>query len=203
MRQLLQTEVFQPTEQDVLDALLDQELVFVNPETDKPETRDEYLSGNLGPPKIIAAEKAAASDPAFQRNLDELKAHLPEPLKPSQIKVGMDAFWLPKDVIESFLSEALELDTSGTSGVEVVFDEVNRYWRIQPLKSKSLNQIAREQDHRAHSRWGGTERAHVFRLLDNAFTNTVPVIRDKVEDNPPGMRSIMLKRSRRKASMKS
>lgn len=183
MRQLLQTEVFQPTEQDVLDALLDQELVFVNPETDKPETRDEYLSGNLGP-KIIAAEKAAASDPAFQRNLDELKAHLPEPLKPSQIKVGMDAFWLPKDVIESFLSEALELDTSGTSGVEVVFDEVNRYWRIQPLKSKSLNQIAREQDHRAHSRWG-TERAHVFRLLDNAFTNTVPVIRDKVEDNPP------------------
>lgn len=183
MRQLLRTDEFEPTEQDVLDTLLDQELVFVNPDTDKPEIRDEYLSGNLAP-KIKAAEQAAASDPAFKRNLDALIAHLPEPLKPSQIKVGMDAFWLPKDVLADFLSEALDLDIEGLSGVEPTFDEVNRYWKVQPIRNKSLNQVARDQDHLAHTRWG-TERAHVFRLLDNIFTNTQPIIRDKVQDNPP------------------
>lgn len=183
MSELLSQQDQVVTEEAVLAELIKQELAYTNPETDKPETRDTYLSGNLAP-KIEAAKAAAASDPAFKRNLDDLIAHLPAPLKPSQIKVGLDAFWLPKDVVEDFLEEALGLRIGGSYGVSANFDEVNRYWRIDSNSSKSLNSIARDQDHVAHSRWG-TERCHVFRLLDNAFTNTVPVVRDKVQDNPP------------------
>ena len=171
------------SEQAVKTHLLDKGLIFIDPENGEPVTRDMYLSENLKP-KIEAAELAAQGDASFESNVAALKDALPPPLKPSQIKVGIDAFWLPKDVINEFLSDHLDLRTTGPSSASAVFDDVNRHWRIQSNSSKSIAQIARDDEQSAMHRWG-TERAHVYRLLDNLFTHTQPIVRDKIEDNPP------------------
>jgi len=175
------------SEETVQQHLLDQGLIFINPETGLSETRDAYLSENLKP-KIEAAELAAQGDAFFEGNVKALKDALPPALKPSQIKVGIDAFWLPKDVVNDFLSDHLGLRISGNSSASAVFDELNRHWRMQSNSSKSVAAIARDDEHLAMHRWG-TERAHVYRLLDNLFTHTQPIVRDKVSDNPPEYRT--------------
>lgn len=183
MCELLKGKPGADTEESIKNMLLAEGLVFVDPETNDLITRDTYLSENLKP-KIEAAEIAAQGDSFFDGNVKALKEALPEPLKPSQIKVGIDAFWLPKDVVNDFISEHLGLRTTGTSSASAVFDEVNRHWRIKSNSSLSVAAIARNDEQSAMHRWG-TERAHVYRLLDNLFTHTQPVVRDKISNNPP------------------
>ncbi|MFB2351067.1 hypothetical protein, partial [Priestia megaterium] len=92
------------------------------------------------------------------------------------------AFWLPSDVINDFLSEALDLRTSGPTGVQAYFDDVQRHWRLKPTKERgapSLASIARAQEHVTRARWG-TPRKSALELLDNAFTNTIPKVMDPI-----------------------
>jgi N12 class adenine-specific DNA methylase len=185
--ELLKNQEAFNTEEKVQAHLLAEGLIFIDPESGNPVTRDTYLSENLKP-KIEAAELAAQGDAFFESNVKALKDALPAPLKPSQIKVGIDAFWLPKDVINEFLSDHLGLRTTGPSSAIAVFDEVNRHWRMQSNSSKSIAAIARDDEQSAMHRWG-TERAHVYRLLDNLFTHTQPIVRDKISNDPPQYRT--------------
>lgn len=168
----------------VTQALIDSDMAFLDPESEKPVSPEAYLSGNLRP-KITAAEAAAASDTRFARNVEALKDALPEPLSPSQIKVGIDAFWMPKQIVHDFLSDAMGLATTGVSGVEPFFDEENRYWQLRPSKANtSMAEVARRQEEITMHRFG-TERCNALQLLGHAFTNTLPTVRDKIQDNPP------------------
>lgn len=166
--------------------LIEKNLAFVEPNSDSLVESGVYLSGNLRP-KIDSVKSIVDSAPEFQRNLDALEAALPAPLTPSQVKVGLDAFWLPKDVVEQFLREGLGLNTSGKYGVIPVFDDHNRVWRLEPAATNgkpSMASIASNQSHVAHSRFG-TERCDAFKLLTYGFTNTIPKVMDKIQDEPP------------------
>lgn len=168
----------------VRDLLVTKEYAFVDPQTNELVERSVYLSGNLRP-KIDAIEAIIEAAPEFQRNLDALESALPAPLSASQIKVSLDAFWLPEDVLNEFLSEAMGIQITGHSGVRAYFDDFKRHWRLQPTSNgkQSLASIARAQSHVMQSRWG-TERRHAIDLLENAFTHTIPVVRDKVSVDP-------------------
>jgi len=168
---------------DVRQHLLDRNLIYINPETELPETPEQYLSGNLRP-KLDLARESAAVDPVYEQNVKALEEVWPAPLKPSQVKVGIDATWLPKDVIEEFVRDELDIPlTNSTGSARVDFDNINRHWRMDKNGSISMQEIARRNDQAAMHKWG-TERAPVFRILDHAFTNTMPVIRDKISDKP-------------------
>ena len=75
--------------------------IFKNPVTEAYETRDEYLSGNVRE-KLAQAENAAAQDPSYQRNVDELKKVIPKDLIADEICVTMGAPWIPASDVQAF-----------------------------------------------------------------------------------------------------
>jgi SAM-dependent methyltransferase len=58
--------------------------IFLNPQTDRWETEDEYLSGNVRA-KLAAAEAAALSDEQFQANIEALRPVQPVDLTAAEI----------------------------------------------------------------------------------------------------------------------
>lgn len=186
MARLLSHTENAPTAEQIRQQLVEQDKAFIDPATDQLVERSAYLSGNLRP-KIDLVENIIQSDPSYQKNLDALKDALPPPLKPSEIKVSLDAFWLPEEVIRDFLDEALDVTTSGQFGVKPYFDTFKRHWRLEPSATTSppsMRRIAEQQEHVAQSRWG-TKRKSVFDLLDNAFTNTIPKVLDPIPGTDP------------------
>lgn len=174
------------TAQEIRDALIANQKAFIDPANNDLVEQAEYLSGNLKP-KLEVARNVAASDSSFQGNIEALEKAMPDPLKPSEIKVSMDAFWLPTDILEDFFTDGLGITTTGNYGVKPYFDTHKRHWRSEAATSRgapSIRSIARHQEHVAHSRWG-TTRKSVFDLLDYAFTNTTPKVMDPIPGTEP------------------
>ncbi len=91
-------------EHDALPALAG--LVFTDPDTDELVHAPAYLSGDVRA-KLDAAKARAATEPAFQANVDALAAVLPEPLGVEDITARMGAVWISASVHEEFLRELL------------------------------------------------------------------------------------------------
>jgi len=91
------------TQDEVSQALLDNKEVFHNPETDQLETNSEYLSGYVKA-KLAAAEAAAALNPKYQKNVEELKKVQPVPLKHNQISPRAGSPWIPTDTYKDYLA---------------------------------------------------------------------------------------------------
>ena len=81
-------------------------LVFTDPSTDELVHAPAYLSGDVRV-KLDAAKTRAATDPAFQTNVDALTAVLPEPLGVEDITARLGAVWISERVHEDFLRELL------------------------------------------------------------------------------------------------
>ncbi|MGW4490460.1 AAA family ATPase [Streptomyces sp. NPDC004376] len=71
--------------------------------------RMEYLSGNVRR-KLVAAEKAAAKDPAFAVNVEALREVIPRDLQPAEIQSRLGAAWVSAKYVQQFLREILEDD---------------------------------------------------------------------------------------------
>jgi len=65
-------------------------LIFLNPQTRRWETEDEYLSGNVRA-KLAAAEAAALVDQQFRPNVEALRQVLPTDLSATEIDAGWAA----------------------------------------------------------------------------------------------------------------
>lgn len=151
-------------------------LIFLDPQSGEWVDRSEYLSGNVRA-KLRLAEQYADLDDQYFINVEALKTAQPEPLKPSQIKVGMDAFWLPQDLIESFIKQGIGIDPSD---LDIRFDEINRHWVVKASRKAWLES---QYEQILNHRWG-TERKNTLALLNHIFTNTHPTVRDKISSNP-------------------
>lgn len=174
------------TPESVRQALIDKNLAFVDPKTNDLIERAVYLSGNLKP-KIDTVRAIVESAPEFARNLEALEASLPPPLTPSQIKLSVDAFWIPDDIMNQFLSESLGLETEGHKGVRAYFDDVQRHWRLEPsatTSKPSLASCAVAQEHVTMSRFG-TPRHSALDILANAYTSTIPKVMDPIPGTEP------------------
>ncbi|EOW9182410.1 PLxRFG domain-containing protein [Vibrio cholerae] len=87
---------------DVLAKLTEGEkpYLLMNPETQKYEFIDDYLSGN------VKAKYQAAKSAGLDTNVKLLEAVLPEDKTPEQVKPSIRATWIDSDVFERF-AEAL------------------------------------------------------------------------------------------------
>lgn len=85
-------------------------LVFETP-AGQWETADEYLSGDVRR-KLRRAEAAAAINPAYQRNVEALKAVQPEDLKPGDISARLGSGWIPREDIKAFICDLLKIKPS-------------------------------------------------------------------------------------------
>lgn len=99
--------------------------IFKNPATERYETRDEYLSGNVRE-KLAQAENAAAQDSSYQKNADELRKVVPKDLIPDEICVTMGAPWIPASDVQAFADHI----TGRAGSLSVKFIPSNAKWVV-------------------------------------------------------------------------
>ena len=98
------------TKEQIHKELRDKRLAFEDPSQGwKP--RFQYLTGNVRR-KLAMARAAAAVDPRFQSNVDELEKVQPQDIDHTHIKVKMGAPWVPASDIAAFAAHLLEADPS-------------------------------------------------------------------------------------------
>jgi N12 class adenine-specific DNA methylase len=67
-------------------------MIYLNPEGDRHEPADEYLSGNVKRKLTVAL---AAGD-AYRANVAALEKVIPEDLPPGDIALRLGAVWVPR-----------------------------------------------------------------------------------------------------------
>ena len=159
------------TEEEVIKELTG--VVFKNPMTEKWETADEYLSGNVRE-KLRVAGRYAENYPEYAPNVTYLEKVQPKDLDASEIEVRLGATWVDDAYVTQFMGELLKTPENylGKS-IEARYAEETGRWYISgkrlDLRGNSL----------ATSTYG-TERADAYRLLEDALNLRDTKIYDKV-----------------------
>ena len=99
------SELTGKSEEDVAKELAG--IIFQNPVTEKWETADEYLSGNVRE-KLATARVFAENRPEFAINVTALEGVQPKELDASEIEVRIGATWIEPKYIEDFMRETFE-----------------------------------------------------------------------------------------------
>jgi len=144
------------------------DLVWLNPETRRYETTDDYLSGNVRR-KLAAAEAAAVDDDSFRANVAALRDALPTDLGPAEIDAALGAPWIDPSDIEAFIRDVL-----GASDVSVTHDPVIAAWTVgvSSWQRKSVEMT---------STWG-TARRSGAELVEAALNQRPVTIYDTLAD---------------------
>jgi len=138
--------------------------VFLNPQTSRWETEDDYLSGNVRA-KLIAADSAALVDPQFQPNVEALKTVQPPDLAATEIDARLGSTWIPPEDIRQFTEDML-----GERGISVSYAPMIGTWIVRggwSAKSSVANT----------TEWG-TDRRSALDLLEDALNLRTPTIYD-------------------------
>ena len=149
--------------------------IFRNPLTDKWETSDEYLSGNVRE-KLGIAEKFAENHPEYEVNVQYLKKVQPKDLDASEIEVRLGATWVDTEYITQFMGETFH--TPGYylgSKIDVRYAAVNGQWNITGKNMDSRGNALVQSTY-------GTQRANAYRLLEDALNLRDTKIYDTIED---------------------
>ena len=157
----LQT-LLRKTEPEVLAELSG--LLFLNPQSRRWETDDDYLSGDVRE-KLRVAEAAALTDPRFLTNIEALKQVQPEDLPSSEIDARLGSSWLPCEDIETFARELLS-----ERDIEVGHADLIGTWMV---KGGWAARIAVGNT----TEWG-TDRRTALELLEDALNLKTPTIYD-------------------------
>jgi N12 class adenine-specific DNA methylase len=162
--------------------------LFLNPETKRWETDDDYLAGNVRQ-KLAIAEAAAAKDSSFQANVAALQSVQPDDLKATEIDVRLGAAWLPPDDIAAFGHELLHGQRPGD--LKVHHAAHLGLWTVEASFSVK-NNVANT------SEWG-TKRISGHALLEDALNLRTPTIFDYVgPDRKPVLNAIATEAAREK-----
>lgn len=143
-------------------------VVFLNPQTQKWETDDAYLSGNIRE-KLAVAEAAALADPRFQENVTALKAVQPEDLKATEIDARLGSVWIPEKDLEQFVSELFHISP-----------EAVRIRHVPQLGSWTLEAGYEAKACVANTTEFGTPRCGAISLIEDALNLRTPTIYDPV-----------------------
>ena len=138
--------------------------IFLDPQTHRWETEDQYLSGNVRD-KLANAEAAALVDDQFKANVEALKLVQPADLSASEIDGRLGSTWIPAADIEHFATELL-----GESGVSVSHVPQLGLWVVRGGYGVRLS-VANTTE------WG-TDRRSALELLEDALNLRTPTVYD-------------------------
>jgi N12 class adenine-specific DNA methylase len=141
--------------------------LYLNPESQRWETDDDYLSGNVRR-KLALAEHAAKSDARFRPNVAALAGVQPADLTASEIDVRLGAAWIPARDVAAFAIELLH--GHRPDDVRVQHAAPVGLWTVEvnaAIKSGVANR----------STWG-TARAAGHALIEDALNLRTPTIFD-------------------------
>jgi N12 class adenine-specific DNA methylase/SAM-dependent methyltransferase len=155
----------QPTDAAAFDALKD--LAFRDPVTRTPQTARDYLCGNVRA-KLQEALAAAATDPAYERNVAALQQIQPRWLQRDEVRIELGSPWVQPGDIKDFCREVF-----GASWVTVE--------HIAPLAAWDVGGNAHGISAEAKISYT-TTRKTAFELLQAGLNGTSPVVYDDVYD---------------------
>ena len=167
------TELTGKPEAEIIEELTG--VIFQNPLTEKWETSDEYLSGNVRV-KLEVAKQFAENQDRYQVNVQALEKVQPKELQASEIEIRLGATWVDADYITEFMGELFQTpDYYLGSRIEVKYAPVNGQWNIS---GKSLDTYGNTRVTATY----GTARANAYRLLEDALNLRDTKIYDTIQD---------------------
>ncbi len=150
-------------EHEVLGALTEGGLVFLDPSDGAWKTADEYLSGNVKT-KLM---QAVLSGPDYRRNVAALERVQPEDLPPASIEPRLGAVWIPAGDVEAFVREVLEL-----KDCDVSYSAEAGAWSVRYPEWSARQNVKVTQEL-------GTSRMNAIELVLAALNVQVPTVRDR------------------------
>ena len=167
------TELTGKPEAEIIEELTG--VIFQNPLTEKWETSDEYLSGNVRV-KLEVAKQFAENHDRYQVNVQALEKVQPKELEASEIEIRLGATWVDAEYITEFMGELFQTpDYYLGSRIEVKYAPVNGQWNIS---GKSLDTFGNTRVTATY----GTARANAYRLLEDALNLRDTKIYDTIQD---------------------
>lgn len=143
--------------------------IFLNPQTDRWETEDEYLSGDVRA-KLAAAEAAVLSDEQFQSNIEALKQVQPVDLTAAEIDARLGSTWIPANDLALFVEELL-----GERGITINHVPQLGLWVVQ-AGWNAKSSVANTTEF-------GTDRRSALELIEDAMNLRTPTVYDRDEQN--------------------
>ena len=137
-------------------------------------TADEYLSGNVRQ-KLRQAEAAAADDPAYQVNVEALRAAQPKDLDTSEIEVRLGATWIDKSYIKQFMFETFDTPRYLRYSMDVQYSPYTAAWSISNKTRISYNDVAAWNTY-------GTDCVSAYEILEDSLNLRDVQVYDTIED---------------------
>jgi N12 class adenine-specific DNA methylase len=162
------------TQEELTDELSG--VIFKNPLTDKWETADEYLSGNVRE-KLSLARNYAENHKEFAVNVSALERVQPKELDASEIEVRIGATWIDTKYIEDFMRETFQTPDYlfNRDVVSVQFSEITGQWNVKGKNADYGNTLV-------HSTYG-TSRANAYKILEDSLNLKDTRIYDTVTED--------------------
>ena len=137
-------------------------VIFKNPVTDKWETADEYLSGNVRD-KLETAKVYAENHPEFNVNVQALTQVQPKELDASEIEVRIGATWVKPEYLEDFMRDIFEtpqhLFDKKVMGIQ--FSDVTGQWNVKGKNADYGNALV--------NMTYGTSRRNAYQILEDSL----------------------------------
>lgn len=162
------------TEEEVTEELTG--VIFKNPLTDKWESSDEYLSGNVRE-KLNIAKQFAENYPEYMVNVQALERVQPKDLDASEIEARLGSTWISPDYITEFMAETFHTPRQHINyeRIKVQYAEVTGQWNVKGKNVDSSNNPLSTATY-------GTQRANAYRLLEDALNLRDTKIYDTIHD---------------------
>lgn len=143
-------------------------LIFLNPESQRWDTRDKYLTGNVKE-KLEHAITAAGTDARFHTNVAALRAVQPADIEPVDIAVQLGSSWVPADDVKAF--------------VRHLIGDVHCQVSFQPSIGRWVSKIGAGSRTVCRVQWG-TEDKPANTLIEDILGNRDIKVLERAGTNP-------------------
>ena len=151
-------------------------VIFQNPVTEKWETADEYLSGNVRE-KLATAKIFAENRPEYAINVSALEDVQPKELDASEIEVRIGATWIDTKYIEDFMRETFQTPEYlfDRNLVGIQYSDVTGQWNVKGKNADIGNTLV--------NMTYGTGRANAYRILEDSLNLRDTRIFDTIDED--------------------
>lgn len=158
------------TEEEVVSALRGE--IYKDPISEKWQTTDEYLSGNVRK-KLKAAEIKAKEDSAYVCNVSALKQIIPEDLAASEIEARLGAPWIEPKYITQFMVEVFNTPPFmiDAKRISVEYSPISGEWNISGKTTNPYNPLT--------TKTYGTEKINAYQILEKTLNSGTVQIYDQ------------------------
>ena len=180
-------------EEEIIEEL--QGVIFKNPLTDRFETSDAYLSGNVRE-KLQVARQFAENNEEFAINVAYLEKVQPKELDASEIEVRLGATWVKPEYVQQFMGELFQTPWYLLGkDIQVRYAEISGQWNISGKTRDSYGNALVTSTY-------GTSRANAYRLLEDALNLKDTKIYDTVQDEDGREKRVLNKKETMLAQQK-